>query len=77
MEAPSKTDYPTTDEEDESAGFTIKIPDLKDLVNEFEKDDDYLYREHEMQKQTLNDFRLKGVIPEPRWHIKDTLSEMK
>lgn len=44
MEAPLKVDYPTDDDSDDNTGFSLKIPDLSDLVNEFEKDDDTLYK---------------------------------
>lgn len=45
MEAPEKVDYPTDDDSDDGgAAFSIKIPDLSDLINEFEKDDDTLYK---------------------------------
>jgi hypothetical protein len=45
MPAPLKVDYPTDDESDgDAAGFSIKIPELADLINEFEKDDDALFK---------------------------------
>jgi hypothetical protein len=47
MEAPQKVDYPTDEDSDENNGFMIKIPDLSDLVNEFERDDDVLYKSSE------------------------------
>ena len=30
--------------------FSIRIPELNDLINEFEKDDDYLYRKREDER---------------------------
>ena len=47
MEAPLKVDYPTDDDSDDNAGFSIKVPELSDLINEFEKDDDVIYKENE------------------------------
>ena len=47
LAAPLKVDYPTDDESDENVGFNIKIPELADLITEFEKDDDALYKESE------------------------------
>lgn len=45
MPAPLKVDYPTDEDSDgDAAGFSIKIPDLADLLNEFEKDDDALFK---------------------------------
>ncbi len=53
MKAPLKVDYPTDEESDDNAGFAIKVPDLADLLNEFEKDDDVLYKENEQMRQYL------------------------
>jgi hypothetical protein len=47
MIAPNKVDYPTDDDSDDNAGFSIKVPELADLLNEFEKDDDVIYKENE------------------------------
>jgi hypothetical protein len=47
MNAPNKVDYPTDDDSDDNAGFSIKVPDLADLLNEFEKDDDVIYKDNE------------------------------
>ena len=47
LKAPLKVDYPTDDESDDNVGFSIKVPDLADLLNEFEKDDDVLYKDKE------------------------------
>ena len=45
MPAPLKVDYPTDEDSDgDAAGFSIKIPDLGDLINEFEKDDEALFK---------------------------------
>jgi hypothetical protein len=45
--APLKVDYPTDEDSDDNNQFSIKVPDLADLINEFEKDDDTLYKEAE------------------------------
>lgn len=37
-----KTDYLTDDESDEAAGFELKIPNLEELINEFEVGDDVM-----------------------------------
>ena len=44
MSQPLKVDYPTDDEEDETKDFALKVPDLADIINEFEKDDDTIYK---------------------------------
>lgn len=50
MGQPLKVDYPTDDEEDETKDFALKIPDLADIINEFEKDDDTIYKAGEALK---------------------------
>jgi hypothetical protein len=52
MPAPLKVDYPTDEDSDgDAAGFSIKIPDLSDLLNEFEKDDEALFKAADTIKQ--------------------------
>ena len=75
MEAPLKVDYPTTDDEGTNDDFRIKIPDIYDLINEFERDDDYLYKTLEKEKQERNEYRLKGLEMERRAHLRDYLGE--
>jgi hypothetical protein len=37
---PDKNDYLTDEESDEANDFELKIPELKDLLDQFEKEDD-------------------------------------
>lgn len=50
MQIPLKVDYPSDEDSDENVGFNIKMPELTDLLNEFEKDDDSIYKENEANK---------------------------
>ena len=61
LDAPMKVDYPTDEESDEGAGFSIKIPELQDLIMEFEKDDDALFKSAETIKQYKADHKAKGL----------------
>ena len=62
MPAPLKVDYPTDEESDgDAAGFSIKIPELADLINEFEKDDDALFKAADSIKQVKADNKAKGL----------------
>ena len=62
MPAPLKVDYPTDEDSDgDAAGFSIKIPDLSDLLNEFEKDDEALFKAADTIKQVKADHRAKGL----------------
>jgi hypothetical protein len=40
MEKPDQNDYLTDEESDEAADFEIKVPDLDELITEFEKSDE-------------------------------------
>ena len=62
MPAPLKVDYPTDEDSDgDAAGFSIKIPDLSDLLNEFEKDDEALFKAADTIKQVKADQKAKGL----------------
>ena len=62
MPAPLKVDYPTDEDSDgDAAGFSIKIPDLSDLLNEFEKDDEALFKATDTIKQVKADHKAKGL----------------
>lgn len=61
MEAPLKVDYPTDEESDEETGFSIKIPELNDLIMEFEKDDESIFKAAEVVKQVKADHKAKGL----------------
>lgn len=61
LEAPLKVDYPTDEESDEATGFSIKIPELADLITEFEKDDDALFKAAEAIKAAKADCKAKAI----------------
>ena len=50
MERPLKVDYPSDEDSDENQGFNILVPEVEDLINEFEKDDELIYKENEARK---------------------------
>lgn len=58
---PLKVDYPTDEDSDDGAGFSIKIPELNDLITEFEKDDEALFKAVESIKQVKADAKAKGI----------------
>ncbi len=61
LPAPLKVDYPTDEDSDDNAGFSIKVPELADLINEFEKDDDALFKAADNIKQAKADHKAKGL----------------
>ena len=62
-----KVDYLTDEDSDEGSGFSIKIPELADLLIEFEKDDDSLFKAAEAVKQVKADHKAKGL----EWNSRD------
>ena len=50
MQAPIDVDYPTDEDSDENSGFALKIPELNELLNDFEKDDETLVKSAEAIK---------------------------
>jgi hypothetical protein len=72
MTAPLDVDYPTDEDSDgENKGFGMKIPDLGDLINEFEKEDEVLAKANEASKIYKNEIKVKGLELEKRYDIKD------
>lgn len=66
MDAPAQVDYLTDDESDEGNDFDLQIPDLDELVQEFEKDDDVIQKKQETFKETLASLKAKGLEKETR-----------
>ena len=66
---PDQNDYLTDEESEDAAQFEIKVPQLTDLLNQFEATDDSILQFNEKQKQTLKDLETKGFEPEPGQQI--------
>ena len=47
-----EVDYPTDEDSDDNVGFNMKIPELTDLLNDFEKDDEVIMKSNEAVKVT-------------------------
>ena len=71
-------DYPT-DEEDEADAKNLnqKVPELTDLINDFEKEDEVLKQATEATKTFKTDQKMKGYEIEARYDIKDIKREKK
>ena len=63
---PEQTDYLTDEESDDGAGFELKIPALKDLIQEFEVGDEAVISRESEWKATLADLKSRGFEQEPR-----------
>lgn len=66
---PEQTDYLTDEESDDGAGFELKIPALKDLINEFEAGDEIVQAKETEWKNHLADLKARGFQKEPREEI--------
>lgn len=45
------------------------MPELSQLIGQFEKEDEQILKFHEQQKQNKADLELRGFEPEPRYQI--------
>jgi hypothetical protein len=70
MEAPEEVDYLTDDESDEGNDFEIPIPDLGDLIKDFEDGDEVLEQDEQEFESHLADLKARGFEKEPREEIK-------
>ena len=66
---PQEVDYLTDDESDEGT-FELKVPDLDDMIKNFEEGDDTLAKEEEEFKAHLKDLKSRGFEKELREEIK-------
>jgi hypothetical protein len=69
LSQPDKTDYLTDEESDDGPVFELKVPQLKDLLNEFEMNDDVLMAGEMELKQRAADLKARGLQAEPREQI--------
>ena len=69
LQKPVQTDYLTDEESDDGAGFELKIPDLGDLITEFELGDDTLIASESDFKNHLSDLQNRGMLKEVREEI--------
>ena len=75
MEAPKEVDYLTDDESDEGNDFEIPVPELDDLLKEFEMGDEVLNKEEEDLKAHFIDLKQRGFEKKAREEIKQTKIE--
>ena len=69
LKQPENTDYLTDEESDEGAGFALKIPQLEDLISEFEFGDDAIAAREESDKALEQEMKSRGLEKEPRADI--------
>lgn len=69
MQEPVAEDYLTDDESDDGT-FELAVPDLQDLINDFETGDPAIQTEESKFKEHLKDLKTKGFEKELREEIK-------
>ena len=62
---PDHNDY-LTDDDSDTPEFELKVPELDDLLDQFEKDDPTIHDFNEKQKEHVKDLEVHGFEPEPR-----------
>ena len=71
---PDVNDYLTDEDTDDAPDFSVKVPDLQELLNQFE--DDETIKEHNDNNQaTLDDMKKRGFEPEQRHEIENKHKE--
>lgn len=75
MDAPAQVDYLTDDESDEGNDFDLQVPDLDELLQEFEKDDDVIQKKKEAFEETLASLKAKGLEKENRQEIESVRND--
>ena len=66
---PDENDYLTDDESDDAAEFDVKVPELNELIDQFEAGDETIHQFNENQKTEVKDLELRGFQPEARQQI--------
>ena len=69
LDQPNQVDYLTDEESDDGQAFELKVPQLKDLLDEFETGDDVLMQAETDLKQRATDLKSRGVKPDLREDI--------
>lgn len=77
LDIPDSNDYLTDEESDEVNDFEIKVPELDDILNEFEKEDEVIQQHIEKTNEYKTSQINKGFEPERRYEIKDHVVERK
>jgi len=72
---PDVNDYLTDEESDEGADFEVKVPQLDDLLEQFEKGDGVIAQLDEKEKEFVKDEIANGFEPSKNHDIKDLKGE--
>ena len=75
LSKPDENDYLTDEESDEGADFEVKVPQLDDLLDQFEKGDGIIAQLDEKEKEFVKDEIANGFEPSKNHDIKDLKGE--
>jgi len=67
----------TDEDSDEVNDFEVKVPELTDMLNEFEKEDEVIQKYIETTNLYKTGMINKGFEPERRYEIKDQVADNK
>jgi len=65
--SPDDNDYLTDEESEDAATFEVKVPELSELINQFEEADDSILGFKESQKAHVASLKQAGFEPETRY----------
>jgi hypothetical protein len=75
MDKPDKNDYLTDEDSDDAKDFELKVPDLNELITQFEGEDDIIQNHY----QGINDYAAneikKGFVAQRRHDLKQFKGE--
>lgn len=70
LDKPDKNDYLTDEESDEANDFEVKVPELSELIDQFEKEDEVVQKHYTSIQEDANAEIAKGFQPEKRYQLK-------
>lgn len=75
LDKPDTNDYLTDEESDEAADFEVKVPELDDLLTQFEAEDETILLMNQGKKAYVKDLTTRGFEPEARYEITNKKGE--
>lgn len=66
LDKPDLCDYLTDEESDEANDFEVKVPELNELLTQFEAEDDTILTLNQNEKAAVAELKQRGFEPEVR-----------
>lgn len=74
-EQPDQNDYLTDEDSDDVNDFEVKVPELDELLGQFENEDEIIQNEQQVLKEFKRDQKVKGFEVPVRYEIKSQKTE--